>query len=263
LLDSARVAKQDAVGQKALIERHLSQLAADIEKQAQQPLPALMKQEIEELMYYIVQRIGFRFGDFYHYAFNPALLKEDGRALAQAAWTAWRELERSLALEMQQELLATTLRVERALNGEINKLVGNIATEALSLLSGYQQQSEQKIELNQPAQPSDWRGEDISQKWVSSRIKSPKQFFEGDGKTKLRAELEAYIFPNMESWMKSVQGSWTAHYEDQWQEALTAQLHRLSSSIVQYGSQQIRLLEEESFVSKLEAVDQQMKGLIA
>jgi len=263
LLDSARVAKQDAVGQKALIERHLSQLAADIEKQAQQPLPALMKQEIEELMYYIVQRIGFRFGDFYHYAFNPALLKEDGRALAQAAWTAWRELERSLALELQQELLATTLRVERALNGEINKLVGNIATEAVSLLSGYQLQSEQKIELNQPAQPSDWRGEDISQKWVSSRIKSPKQFFEGDGKTKLRAELEAYIFPNMEGWMKSVQGSWTAHYEDQWQEALTAQLQRLSSSIVQYGSQQIRLLEDESFVSKLEAVDQQMKGLIA
>lgn len=261
LLEGARTAKQDAAGQKARIEANLAQLAAQLNKESAQSLPGLMKQEIEELMYYIVQRIGFRFGDFYHYAFNPAVLKEDGRALSQAAWTSWRELERSLALELQQELLATTLRVERALDQEIQKQVQAVAVEAASQLAGYQAPNAQKAELKQPNQPADWKQEDVTQKWLSGRIKSPKQFFEGDGKTKLRAELEAFIFPNMEQWMKQVQASWQQHYEQQWQFALSAQLQRLAQSIEQYGTQQIRLLEDESYVSKLEAVNAEMQQL--
>lgn len=262
LLDSARLAKQDATQQKATIQRSLSELAQRSNSLGAQLLPALMKQEIEELMYYIVQRIGFRFGDFYHYAFNPALLKEDGRALAQAAWTAWRELERSLALELQQELLATTLRIERALDQEIAKQTEALAAEACSLLTGYQMPSTQKAGLEQPSQPLDWKQDEVSQKWLAGRIKSPKQFFEGDGKTKLRAELEAYIFPSMEVWMKQVQASWQQHYEEQWQLALKAQLGRLESSMEQYGMQQIRLLEDESFLSRLETVDTQMQQLL-
>jgi len=262
LLDSAKSAKLHAQQQIDSIKQNMQYLTQVKEEQASQQLPTAMNQEIIELMYYIVQRLSFRFGDFYNYAFNPALLKDDGRSMSQAVWSAWLELQRSLALELQQELLATTMRVEKAIELAVYKQLDQFAELAGEKLAGYQKPGIKSLEYIQPKQPADWQERNISVKWLSSRIKSPKQFFEGDGKAKLRKELEELIFPSMEQWMSNVQMDWQNHYEQQWQLVLAAQLDRFGQSITQYGKQQLLLLEDESYVSKLEVVHHKIKQLI-
>ena len=36
--------------------------------------PEQLQQELSELLYYVVQRSRYRFGEFYNYAFNPSVL---------------------------------------------------------------------------------------------------------------------------------------------------------------------------------------------
>jgi len=263
LLENAKSAKLHAQQQIESIKESMSYLLQVKDEEASLQLPTALKQEIVELMYYIVQRLTFRFGDFYNYAFNPALLKDDGRSISQAAWTAWLELQRSLALELQQELLATTMRVERAIELTVNKQLDQFAALAGKRLAGYQKPGVKAMEYVQPDQPIDWQERSISVKWLSHRIKTPKLFFEGEGKAKLRKELEELIFPSMEQWMSNVQLDWQQHYEQQWQLVLGKQLQRLGQSIEQYGKQQLMLLEDESYVSKLEAVHHRIKQFIA
>ena len=259
LLDNAKSAKAHAEQQVVSIKQSMNALAQALEEEAAVQLPLAMKQEIEELMYYIVQRLSFRFGDFYNYAFNPALLKDDGRSMSQAVWSAWLELQRSLALELQQELLATTMRVERAIEAAVHKQLDQLAELAAKRLSGYQRPGVLESQYGQPEQPTDWQERSITMKWLSQRMKSPKQFFEGDGKAKLRKELEELIFPSLQQWMSEVQREWQKHYEEQWQLILASQLDRLGHSITQYGKQQLLLLEDESYVSKLEVVNKKIK----
>ena len=50
------------------------------------------------LVYYIKQRVFLRFGDFLKEAFNPALLKDDGRNLKKAIHAALRSISRGFWL---------------------------------------------------------------------------------------------------------------------------------------------------------------------
>jgi small GTP-binding protein len=79
-----------------------------------------LTQEADELLYYIKQRVFFRFGDFFRESFNPAVLKEDGRNIKKALQMALQELIDSLGFDFSQEIRATTLRLE-AFIGKILK----------------------------------------------------------------------------------------------------------------------------------------------
>jgi hypothetical protein len=87
-------------------------IKALLEEQTPNGLQKRMTQEGEELLYYIKQRVFLRFGDFFKEAFNPALLRDDGRNLKKALQSALDELLESLGFDFSQELRATTVRLD-------------------------------------------------------------------------------------------------------------------------------------------------------
>ena len=80
-----------------------------------------MEQETDELVFYIKQRVFLRFSDFLKEAFNPALLKDDGRNLKKALQSALEEFLEDFGYDFAQEMRATTLRIEAF----IGKLIGS------------------------------------------------------------------------------------------------------------------------------------------
>lgn len=72
-----------------------------------------MTQESTELIYYIKQRVFFRFNDFFKEAFNPTALRDDGRNLKNALQGALDEFLESLGFDLAQEMRATTVRLDR------------------------------------------------------------------------------------------------------------------------------------------------------
>lgn len=196
----------DAAGQSATL----------VDTMAASDIPHGLKQEINELLYYVIQRLQYRFGDFYHLAFNPASLQDDGRDLRRMVWTSWLELQRLMQRELSQELLATTLRMERALHAALKKQYDRCSEELAELLADYPPAPYPSDSVQAPEQAKDWEAEGMDAKWLWSRFKSPRQFFEGEGKTQLRKELETRIAPELQRWIDGVIADWTVHYEQAW-----------------------------------------------
>ena len=98
--------RKDIEKEKAVINRI-------VKDQSVQHLQTRLSQEAEELIYYIKQRVFFRFGDFFKEAFNPSVLRDDGRNLKKALKNALDELVEAVGFDFAQEMRATTVRLDR------------------------------------------------------------------------------------------------------------------------------------------------------
>lgn len=233
-----RGAEGDAsVREKELVELEQSLRRAELplEELKGGSLPEGMKQEAQELLYYVIQRLQYRFGDFYHLAFNPSTLQDDGRELRRVIWTAWLELQRLMQRELSQELLATTLRMERAIVASLKQQYERCCETVESYVAEYSALPFSIQSLIAPEEAKDWEAEGIDAKWLWGRFKSPRQFFEGDGKTLLRKELEALLAPALQQWTGNVAVMWTHHYEQEWEKAALQAKTELHQDLTAYA----------------------------
>ncbi|WP_028610597.1 dynamin family protein [Paenibacillus harenae] len=214
---------KSAEGDAAAREAELHGLQAAVQKVTEElaayrsaPLPEQLKQELSELLYYVVQRIQFRFGEFYNYAFNPASLQEDGRDLRKALWTSWLELQRLVRLELSQEMLATSLRMERGIHSLMKKQYEVLMHRAEEMIASYGAVPYSGAELPTPEERETWETDAVDAKLLWSRFKSPRHFFEGEGKALLRKELETLLAPSLNGWMAEQSIAWNGFYEESW-----------------------------------------------
>ncbi|MDF2835109.1 MAG: Dynamin family protein [Paenibacillus sp.] len=235
----------------ARLEAAWSSVDAPIAKFNHSPLPEGIKQEMTELLYYVAQRLQFRLGDFYHLAFNPASLQDDGRDLKRVVWTSWLELQRLVQRELSQELQATSLRVERAINGALKQGFAASATELEVSFGEYEAAAYVPLSLAPPEEAAPWEEGAIEAKWLWSRFKSPRQFFEGEGKGQLRKELEAIIVPSIQQWTSAAAGLWQQHYANEWASASERTARQLKSDVSAYAEGKRQSLAGGSAVQDL------------
>lgn len=224
-------------------------------------MPEQLKQELSELLYYVVQRIQFRFGEFYNLAFNPASLQDDGRDLRKAIWTAWLELQRLLQTELSQELLATSLRMERGVHSLLQKQYDSCVQRLEAAITAYNAVPYHAAVLPTPDEPAAWQAELIDAKWLWSRFKSPRQFFEGEGKATLRKELETMLAPSLNSWMSEQSSSWTVFYEQTWSMAANQAGRGLQEDMLAYAEGKRSSLTGNANTEELEQLYNQLIDL--
>ncbi|CAM4311895.1 dynamin family protein [Paenibacillus typhae] len=175
---------QELQARKEAAGRRLALLAAE-ERPARD-----LQREGEELIYHVGQRITFALGRFFQESFHPSLLREDARNLKEIFTACGRELERTLQRELEQELWATTLRLEaagRRLAGQAALAAAEeLALSGRELLENGQVSWAAPEKLEARLSPLDWPA-------FWSRFKSPRHFFEGPGRSELRAEAEPLL----------------------------------------------------------------------
>lgn len=256
---------QNAKSNLATKDEHINKLMQTthqfsqfIEQRRNIAIPDALLQEVSELTFYIVQRIQLRFTDFYNYAINPASIKDEGKQMQQVLYTAWLELERSLALELKQELLATTLRISKFANSTIAEQTKFVQKwlEQNQLSTGW---AYQKKQLLQPEEQDSWSLPSITSKWLWQYFKSAKHFFEQQGKQQLRAELEPQIFASIRTWMLEVTEQWKLFYSIQYTEAYHISLADIEQHTKLYIEQAISLLNDEAYLNKLELISARLK----
>ncbi len=235
----------------AKLEAALDGVEAPIGKLKASPLSEGLKQEMTELLYYVAQRLQFRLGDFYHLAFNPASLQDDGRDLKRVVWTSWLELQRLVQRELSQELQATSLRVERAINGSLKQGYAASSTELGALFGEYEAAAFAPLSLAPPEEAAPWEEGGIEAKWLWSRFKSPRQFFEGEGKGQLRKELEAIVVPSIQQWTSTAAEQWRQHYDNEWISATDRTARQLLTDVSAYAEGKRQSLAGGSAVQDL------------
>ncbi|WP_019122242.1 dynamin family protein [Brevibacillus massiliensis] len=153
-----------------------------------------LAKEREELLFYVKQRLFFRFSELFNYAFNPSVIKEDGRNLKQALQGSLQELLRSVSYDLGQELRATALRLEKQLNKSGRRLMEQWGKElahdagnlSLAPYTDFKVETPEFAEQLPDSSPAKFQP-------ALQYFKNTKDFFEGDGKKKVRDELEKLL----------------------------------------------------------------------
>ncbi|MFC5648363.1 dynamin family protein [Paenibacillus solisilvae] len=225
ITDWVETASGDAATREAASRQLIAQgeAAQQLAAQLAQPQPnPQLEQELKELLYYVIQRLQLRFGDHYNFAFNPSVLQDDGRDLRKALWTAWLELQRLLQIELAQELQATSLRLDNILIKLAGKKFKETSEEIAQSLPGFSHSEYIPLELSTPEEQPAFQAAGVEAKLLWSRFKSPRHFFEGEGKAALRVVLEAELAEPLQSWIDQAESVWTERYLELWHLAMSS-----------------------------------------
>jgi len=153
-----------------------------------------MSREQEELLYYVKQRLFFRFPELFTMAFNPAVLKEDGRNLKQALQACLQDLLRAVSFDLGQELRATSLRLEKFMNKRGAAMVRQWVDELAEYLQGTRLAPYTPRQVETPDFGDELPIANMAALQAAlSLFKNPRDFFEQDGKAKLREQLESLL----------------------------------------------------------------------
>jgi len=182
--ESERQARRDAAN-----EAQAAALAA-VDALSVTSLERDLDKEREELLHYVKQRLFFRFNELYGFAFNPAVLKEDGRNMKQALQGCLTDLLRSISYDLAQELRATTLRLEKFLNKQGLTLVQNWQRDVQGYAAGLSLTPYQPRQVETLTFAEELPVSAQALQPALSLFKNTKDFFEQDGRVKMREELE-------------------------------------------------------------------------
>ncbi|MFT8322199.1 MAG: dynamin family protein [Bacillus sp. (in: firmicutes)] len=187
--------KRNTTEKKNEIKRLLTEkllILSIIKQDDDQYLQELMNKEIDEQLFYLQQRVFFRFYDFAKEAFHPSVLT--GHDKKRELQDALQLFLQSFSYEFEQELRATSLRLEhyfkqtrKAFFKTLQQKVTNENTEMM--LSIEDNKNSGSISFHAPFRKLD------SNLFKEALLfyKNPKSFFEHNGRKYLLEELQKTV----------------------------------------------------------------------
>ncbi|MBB6444636.1 dynamin family protein [Bacillus benzoevorans] len=244
---------------KAQKREHLAAEKADmlarIIEQNSSFLQQRLKQETDELVFYIKQRVFLRYNDFLKESFNPALLKDDGRNLKKALQQALENFLTDFGYDFAQELRATTLRVEA--------FIGKLLTQSeQSIISSLHELNEEAsfsaYELNRLDSPEfETAFGSLNRgifKTALSCFKNPKSFFEKNERKLLGDELENNLQEPSDEYLTQGKNKLKSHYSGLLETEFNALLAHLTEQAEEFYEGALASLSNEVPIDELKKI---------
>ncbi|WP_273850507.1 dynamin family protein [Guptibacillus spartinae] len=174
--------------QLARLQRESDEAIGVVERYTVSSSVKQIEQELTELVHYMPQRLFYRFNDFFKEAFNPSVIQ--GR---EGLHHASESLLEDITQDLLQELRAASLRIDRFINRELQKNEKEMQLSIRKHLSDFRYSLNDSKEMETPdftAALSKWISSETIQKLARSSFKSPKQFFEQNGRDDLHDVLK-------------------------------------------------------------------------
>lgn len=189
-LEAARADESDRARRLAELQKAAVASEALIDSFDAEPEAHQLEREIDELLYYVKKRVLERCRDGFVEAFNPAALRSDSPDLKGALRSALHELLEFVAFDLAQEMRATALRVENALNYQAGRAAERAAAALRVHLPDWEGQPYEPVHPPVPTF-SDGR-EHLSPapfQPLLGLFRSPECFFTRGGRGQLLEEL--------------------------------------------------------------------------
>lgn len=159
-----------------------------------------IKQEIDELFYYVNQRFWHRLPAIFDRSFF-ILAKPKEEQPQQAVQQCLNEFLQDLEIDLSQELRATSLRVEKFVGFTLNTMLKRFLESVHSydpqcrLQSTYEASPMAGPELSGPKRDRQ------SFARIPALYKNPRDWVEGQGRTKMREALVKSLEPQVQTWL--------------------------------------------------------------
>jgi len=251
---------QDTKAQKRIqLETEQTQIRELVQSQQTAFLQKRLAQEADELVFYIKQRVFLRFSDFLKEAFNPALIKDDGRNLKKALQTALDGFLEDFGYDFAQELRATTLRIEAFIRK-------NLSQSERSVISAIQEHNSElsfsSYEMNR------LEGIDFETAFVSldpqrfktalAYFKNPKSFFEKNERKLLGEELEANLQQPADDYLAEGKDRLKQHYGEQLESEFQRLIEYVMEQVEEYYQGVLASISNEIPIDELRAIEQKL-----
>ncbi|WLR56613.1 dynamin family protein [Mesobacillus subterraneus] len=191
--------------------------------------------EADELTYYIRQRVFIRFGDFFREAFNPALLKDDGRNMKKALESALDELIESIGYDLAQEMRATSLRTEAFIIRILKEFQDALLKELVKINSTVSISATDNGPLNGMEFETAYQSVDRTKfKKTLGMFKNPKSFFEKNEKKLMADELEKLLHEPAGEYLEAENARLKNHYQPEMVREFVKVQEDISEQIIEY-----------------------------
>lgn len=240
---------EELAGLEKYVREHYSNLSTNI-------IESDTKQELDELLYYVLQRVYYRYPDFFRESYNPSTFAHLSPQMALDK--ALKETISSLRFDFAQELRVTNFRISQFVQ---KKIYERFKEESRSLKEMNQSFSFIAYE-SEDADLLDFDGpfEDVNKyASVKSYFKNTKAFFEKNEKENLKAALEELTKPDAERYLEEQKQQimdWAIQFIQS--EAERLQAHLLNQAISQIETERL-LLQEESRLATWKEIYQQLQ----
>lgn len=216
-------------------------------------------QEADELVYYIKQRVFLRFNDFVKEAFNPALLKEDGRNLKKALQTALADFLQSFGFDFAQELRATTVRMEvyigKLLKEAQERLIASTKEVNSELMfSPFEGKRLEGIDFETAFQNED----QVQFKKALAHFKNPKSFFEKNERKYLSDELEQNMQEPAATYLQTESTRLKDYYQVILNEEFARFLDVYMEQVDEYYHGLLAFLRDDFPIDQLKAMEEEL-----
>ncbi|MBB6452302.1 small GTP-binding protein [Salirhabdus euzebyi] len=193
-----------------------------------------VKQELDELVYYIQQRLFLRFIDMFKETINPAYIKSNGKKGKEELIGAVKQLIQYISHDLIQEIQATSLRTEKYMNKNIKSFTEEL--EKHDLMKKYQFSFPTKDDFSFETKKGHNGLDSIpfsAFHGALSIFKNTKSFFEQNEKNKFHDELKEILQPFVKEYL-----------DNQKRELITFYLPQWNKEVEQVKTKMINVLEE-------------------
>lgn len=221
-----------------------------------------LRQEIEEQLYYVKQRLLLRYHDVFAEIFNPAVLSGNQGSKKQLN-ACVREMIEFIRSDLLQELRATSLRVERWMAGGLSQLMDTFLEEAHQLNSNLPLSRDPQWEVSAP----DWNppfpelGPEAFKQAVSL-FKNSRDFFEKGGKTRVRDVMKTGLEEAVADYLRQEMPRWVNHYEGEWRNAVEDIRRKWTTDATGYYEDLSHVLSQEVDPSDYEQAVEKLNDLL-
>jgi small GTP-binding protein len=263
LIDSSKEDAAVKLQKREHIEAEKAKIQAIVKQQKAESLQKRLSQETEELVYYIKQRVFFRFGDFFKEAFNPAVLREDGRNLKKALQDSRSEFLEEIGFDFAQEMRATTVRIDRFTEKMITQYQEALVIEIQDVnqdlsFSIFEYSNNQEIQFESAFK-------DLNNGLFGkamSYFKNPKSFFEKNEKKYMSDELYRVLQTPAEEYLKAEQKRVTGLYKDVIEEVFVQLISQITEQADDFYLSLLSTLDGGVPTQKLMEVQQELAKLV-
>lgn len=222
-----------------------------------------LRQEIEELFYYIKQRLFLRYQDVFIEIFNPSVLSGDRRKAKERLKSCIREMIRFIQQDLLQELRATSLRVERWIVNRLDGWMQSVQKDCHQVNESlpFSEDLEMKLPAPEWSEPFPTLEPDAFKTAIAT-FKNSRDFFEKNGKQKMRGEVKMVLEHAVESYLRETLPLCLSHYEQEWQKTVQQMKEKMILEATTYYTDMIDGLSEQTDPSLYEQTMDELMSII-
>ncbi|UZJ77024.1 dynamin family protein [Fictibacillus sp. KU28468] len=242
LIDEAASSQKDRERKTQELKNTCTNVLQTMEGYFLQQKEELLQKEINELLFYVKQRVMLRFTEFFNEAFNSSVITGSVKEQKNALPESWKELHQRIQFDLQQESRATMLRVEKYILYLLSEMHEEM-DQALKRFNGPEYHMEKEEIQFKSLEIETKLHEAEGKQTILKEFKNARHFFEEGGKKNIMEKMYTMMENPVQTFVDDSAGVFYMYYLSAFNDSARSEISRRKEEAVLYYEGLLKALE--------------------